>query len=203
MQWLSPIISAISLCVSLFTAWYTIFRRGTVKSTQPSMLAFRYDFVGKELPQAKIFLRIMLFSTSKRGWIIERMFLRVREGSRKQEFSFWGYGDKELVLGSGLFVPENGVVTYHHFNPINTDTLFNFSSGKYEIELVAQLLGRKKLILLWSTELDVTTSVFNTTVDPATAIFYNWSPDRNKYLESTEVRPEIGFSAQMMKKSQI
>jgi hypothetical protein len=61
--------------------------------------------------------------------VIESLFLRVGGGARSEEFSFWGYGDKDLVRGSGIFVPETGVVTNHHFNPLHTDSLFGSHTG--------------------------------------------------------------------------
>lgn len=50
---ISPIVSVIALAVSLFTLWFTILRRGTVRSTHPSFIACRYDFVGMKVPQGK------------------------------------------------------------------------------------------------------------------------------------------------------
>ena len=130
----------------MFTAWFTILRRGTIRSTLPSFIAFRYDFVGKVHPQAKIFLRVLLYSTGKRGLVLENLSLRVHEGTRSEEFAFWGHGDKDLVRGSGLFLGENGVVTNHHFNPINSEELFVFSPGAYDLELVAKLVNRSRLV---------------------------------------------------------
>lgn len=97
------------------------------------------------MPQAKIFFRALLFSTGKRGQVVESLFLRVREGDRNAEFSFWGFGDKDLVRGSGLFVLETGVATNHHFNPLDPETMFLFSGGTYSLELVAKLVGQKRL----------------------------------------------------------
>jgi hypothetical protein len=155
MAQLAPYISIVALCVSVFTAWFTILRRGSVRSTHPSFIAVRYDFVDAKPPQAKIFLRTLLFSTGKRGWVIESLFLRVREGARSEEFAFWGHGDKDLVRGSGLFVPENGVVTNHHFNPLRTAPVFLFSHGTYQLELVAQLVGRSQSISLWKLDIEL------------------------------------------------
>lgn len=90
MEIVSLIISVIALGASLFTLWFTVLRRGSVSCTHPSFIAFRYDFVDRKVPQAKIFLRTLLFSTAKRGWVVENLFLRVKEGSRNREFSFWG-----------------------------------------------------------------------------------------------------------------
>jgi hypothetical protein len=140
---ISPIVSALGLALSFFTLWFTILRRGTVRSTHPSFIAFRYDFLDNKVVQAKIFFRALLFSRGKRGQVIESLFLRVREGSRQAEFSFWGYGDKDLIRGSGLFVPDTGVATYHHFNPVDAETFFHFSQGSHSLELMAKLLGRE------------------------------------------------------------
>jgi hypothetical protein len=185
---ISPGISAVALIVSLFTLWFTAFRRGNVRSTHPSFIALRYDFVGKSVPQAKIFFRALLFSTGKRGQVVESLFLRVHEGSRHAEFSFWGLGDKDLIRGSGLFVPETGVATNHHFNPIDSESMFLFSGGSYSIELVAKLVGRKRLVSLWNVTLEVPSGVFDAEVTREKAIFYSWSAEARSYIASIESR---------------
>jgi len=185
---ISPAVSVIALAISLFTLWFTILRRGTVRSTHPSFIAFRYDFVGKDVPQAKIFFRSLLFSTGKRGQVIESLFLRVSEGSRQAEFSFWGLGDKDLIRGSGLFVPESGVATNHHFNPVDAETFFIFSHGSYSLELVAKLVGRERLVSLWNVRLEMPAGVFGPTIARETAVFYNWSPEQLCYVASIEKR---------------
>ncbi len=184
----SPIVSVFALGLSLFILWFTVLRRGTVRSTHPSFVAIRYDFVDKNVPQAKIFLRALLFSTGKRGHVVESLFLRVREGSRNAEFSFWGYGDKDLVRGSGLFVPETGVATNHHFNPLDTETLFRFSAGSYALELVAKLVGRDRLVPLWTVTLDMPPEPFKSSIARETAVFFNWSPEQKRYIASVEKR---------------
>lgn len=186
---ISPIVSVVALVISLFTVWFTIFWRGTVRSTHPHFIAFRYDFVRKKVPQAKIFLRLLLFSTGKRGRVIESLFLRVHEGSRNAEFSFWGYGDKDLVRGSGLFVPETGVVTNHHFNPIDAGSLFHFSVGRYELALVAKLVGTQRLISLWTGAVDVPEGLVGSPIPSDTAVYFNWSPGQKRYVASVERIP--------------
>ncbi len=185
---ISPLASAAALALSLFTLWFTILRRGTVRSTHPSFIAVRYDFVGKKVPQAKIFLRALLFSTGKRGHVVETLFLRVSEGNRRAEFSFWGHGDKELIRGSGLFVPETGVATNHHFNPLDAETLFLFSGGAYSVELVAKLVGSKRLVSLWTIELEMPVKAYAASIAKETAVFYSWSPEQSRYVASIESR---------------
>ena len=188
MEKVSSIVSIVALAVSLFTLWFTVLRRGSVRSTHPSFIAIRYDFVDKPVPQAKVFLRTLLYSTGKRGLVIENLFLRVSEGTRSEEFSFWGYGDKGLVRGSGIFVPEIGVVTYHHFNPIHTDKFFQFTQGTYTLELVAKLVGKKRLVSLWNIQLDVPAGAYETSIPRDRAIFFNWSPEERRYVASVEKR---------------
>lgn len=188
MEFVSPVVSVVALGVSLFTLWFSVLRRGTVRSTHPSFIAFRYDFVGKKVPQAKVFFRALLFSSAKRGLVVECLFLRVRERERRAEFSFWGYGDKDLVRGSGLFVPETGVATNHHFNPVNADELFLFGGGSYSLELVAKIVGRRRLLSLWTVNLDIPAGVFGDTIAKDTAIFFSWSPEQGRYIGSVEKR---------------
>lgn len=184
---ISPIASAAALVLSVFTLWFTALRRGTVRSTHPAIIAVRYDFVGRKVPQAKVFMRMLLFSTGKRGHVVETLFLRVKEGGRLSEFSFWGYGDKDdLMAGSGLFVPETGVATNHHFNPLDAENVFLFSGGKYSFELVAKLVGRKRLLSLWTIEVEMPAKIYSSTITADTMVMYSWSPEQGRYAMSIE-----------------
>jgi hypothetical protein len=185
---ISPAVSVVALGVSVFTLWFTVFRRGTIRSTHPSFVAIRYDFVDKPQAQAKIFFRSLLFCTGKRGAVVENLFLRVTEGRRQEEFSFWGHGDSKLTRGSGLFVPETGVVTNHHFNPTDSEKLFRFSGGVYSIELMATMVGRSREVSLWEITLEVPPGVFDSAIAANKAIFYNWSPKTRSYVMTVEDR---------------
>ena len=99
-------IASFSLVVSVLTAWLTLFRRGEVRMTRPNIVGFAYDGA-----TPKIFLRFLLYSTARRGNIIESMHVTFLQGGKRTLFSFWGYGDdqKSLVRGSGLFVSQEGL----------------------------------------------------------------------------------------------
>ena len=68
---ISVTISVFALCLSVLTAWLTLFRRGTVKMTQPTVIYLGPDSprARDESPLPKVFLRTLLFATSKRGRI--------------------------------------------------------------------------------------------------------------------------------------
>ena len=191
---ISPVVSVAALAVSLLTAWFTILRRGSVRCTRPSFIAVRYDFVGKSVPQAKVLIRAMLFTTGKRGRVVETLSLRVTEAGRTTEFSFWGHGDKDLVRGSGLFVPESGVVTNHHFNPTDSEKVFIFARGDCLLEMVAHVVGRKRPVLLWKGEVQLLESPFGKTIARDTAVFFNWSPEQQRYVSSVESRSSEAYA---------
>jgi hypothetical protein len=132
--------------VSSITAWLTLFRRGAVKMTQPTVI-----FLGPDTPRSpedapppKIHLRALLFSTSKRGRIIESMHVALWRNETHQNFNIWVYGEREkLVRGSGLFVGETGVAANHHFLTPADGRSFSFTEGHYRIDVFARLLGDK------------------------------------------------------------
>ena len=57
------IVAALALSVSAVTAWLTLFRRGTVKMTQPTVIFFGPDnsHSVRDRTSWKVFLRTLLF----------------------------------------------------------------------------------------------------------------------------------------------
>src|SRR4051812_21290578 len=95
-------VSVIALGISATTAWLTLFRRGTVRMTQPTVIFFGPDMSRnrEETPLPKVYLRTLLFSTSKRGRIIESMHVALARNETLQTFNVWVHGDEKLVRGS-------------------------------------------------------------------------------------------------------
>jgi hypothetical protein len=78
----------------------------------------------------------------------------------------------------------------HHFNPIKTKEIFVFSGGTYRLELVAKVVGRKRLASLWVIPVTVPADVFGKSIARETAIYFNWSAEQNQYLASVEKRSD-------------
>jgi len=188
---ISITVSALALTVSATTAWLTLMRRGTVKMTQPTVIYFGPDAprTRKQGALPKIYLRALLFATSKRGRIIESMHASLARNESRQNFNIWVYGDDKLVRGSGLFVGENGVAAAHHFLMPDGEGDFNFVPGRYRLDVYARLLGDANNILLFSQELDVTTAVGESLMSSGTGIYFDWGPDSSRYLEHAEKYP--------------
>jgi hypothetical protein len=124
-------ISLVSLGVASATMYFAWLRRGRLRMTRPSVVAFAFE--GRA---PKIILRTMLYSTAQRGKMIESMHVKLCRDSSEDEFSFWGYGEaKELVPG-GLYVGQTGVAAYHHF--IRSRPEYPFVDGDYIIKIFAR-----------------------------------------------------------------
>lgn len=79
--------------------------------TRPVQIAFVFENL-----KPKVFLRTLLYTTGKRGYVIEGLYLKVLHGGSGHTFGFWGYGEhKELMVAGGLRVTDGGVAYNHHF----------------------------------------------------------------------------------------
>jgi len=173
----SIIISAISLLLSATVAVLTLFRRGKLCVTRPMLVGFLHE--GTE---PKIFLRLMLYATGKRGWIIEALYLRVQRGDgEEQVFSFWMHGETEaLRIGSGLKVGEDGTSANHHFLPPK-DSSFRFLAGEYVIKLHASIVNRKAAVSLSEIRLSLTDELASALTDPSRGVLFTWQPNLHRY----------------------
>src|SRR5581483_3786074 len=141
---ISVTVSALALAVSTTTAWLTLFRRGTVKMTPPTVIFFGPDISRSrsEAPSPKVYLRTLLFATSKRGRIIQSMHVALSRNETHQYFNIWVYGEERLVRGSGLFVGETGVEANHHFLTPKDANSFSFTEGRYRLDVFCAYPGR-------------------------------------------------------------
>ncbi len=196
LQMISPIsiaISVLALAISATTAWLTLFRRGAVKMTQPTVIYFGPDRArpGDTLAPPKIFLRTLLFSTSKRGRVIESMHASLSRNESAQNFNIWVHGDEKLVRGSGLFVGESGISANHHFLTPTDGNHFRFLAGKYRLQVFAKILGDKTQSLLFNQELEITNDIAKQLEAPLAGLYFDWGPDASRYIHHIEERPDV------------
>lgn len=185
-------VSVLALAVSATTAWLTLFRRGTVKMTKPTVIFFGPDTArpGKKIGKPKVYLRALLFATSKRGRVIESMHVSLSRAETRQNFNVWVYGERsELVRGSGLFVGETGVAVNHHFLAPEDDTTFPWAAGPHKLSVYAKLVGDTKPILLFEQVLEVTAEAASQLRGSGAGLYFDWGPDSACYLSHIEERP--------------
>ncbi|MEZ5959787.1 MAG: hypothetical protein R3C30_05095 [Hyphomonadaceae bacterium] len=166
-----------------------------MKATQPTVIYFGHDSAGYGPP--KVFLRTLLYSTAKRGRVIQSMRATLARGDVRHSFHIWVYGDKSLLRGSGLFVGETGVAANHHFmNP--NDGGFSFVEGVYELEIVAQLVGDKQPITLLTQTLEVTRDLAAALEDHLAGLYFDWGPD-SRYVSHIDKRSVAPSPEALMK----
>ena len=159
--------------------------------TQPTVI-----FLGPDTPRSpddaplpKVYLRTLLFSTSKRGRVVESMHVALARNETHQNFSIWVHGDDKLVRGSGLFVGESGVAANHHFLATRDAGSFQFTAGRYKLEVFARLLGDSKRTLLFSQDLEIAPDTAVSLMEAGTGLYYDWGPDASRYIPHVEKRP--------------
>ncbi|MBZ5669464.1 MAG: hypothetical protein LAO04_07030 [Acidobacteriia bacterium] len=188
---LSITISVLALSVSAITAWLTLFRRGTVKMTQPTVIFFGPDssHLRDEPALPKVYLRTLLFATSKRGRVVESMHVALSRNETHQNFNIWVYGEDRLVRGSGLFVGETGIAANHHFLTPKDGSSFRFTEGYYRLDVFAKLLGERSAALLFSQTLEISREIAAMLEGPDAGLYFDWGPDSLRYLPHVDKRP--------------
>jgi len=181
MVWTATFISFCALAISFITAWLTLFRKGRLRMTRPTVIFFGPDGPPSQGSGLKVFLRTLLYSTAKRAHIVEGMFVTLRRGESVQTFNIWVYGEKKhLLRGSGLRVGEEGVVCDHHFVLPRDGTPFLFLPGEYIVEVHANLVGSASSVLLSRTDLHLSQDQA-AAISNGTGVYFDWGPDSKRY----------------------
>jgi hypothetical protein len=87
-------VSVLALAVSSVTAWLTLFRRGTVKMTQPTVIYFGPDTPRSrdETPLPKVYFANSAFRDIETGSRRESMHVALSRNETHQNFNIWVYG---------------------------------------------------------------------------------------------------------------
>ncbi len=183
--WFSFAISCLAMLISGVTAWLTFFRKGQLLMTKPNVIFFGPD--GFESEKNKVYLRTMLYSTAKRGHVLESLHISLRRNESKQNFNIWIYGETgNLKRGSGLFVPLEGVIFDHHFLLPEDGSNFKFQGGAYNLAVIAKLVGEPTTQELASIYLEITDSQATELMKPNMGIYFDWGPDQQRYHSHLE-----------------
>jgi hypothetical protein len=178
-------ISIAALVVSMATAWLTLLRRGTVRMTKPTGIFLGPDGTPQNRngapARSKVFLRSLVYSTGKRGHIIESMFVTLRRGETRQTFNIWIYGEGGLARGSGVYVGETGVVYDHHFLLPFDGTRFEFLAGDYQLDVYAALVGRSASLHLRSVQLTISEQIGLQIKDSECGVYFDWGQEAQRY----------------------
>lgn len=190
--WFSFIISCLALLISGMTAWLAFFHNGRLLMTQPTVIFFGPDGSKFESKKNKVYRRTLLYSTAKRGQVIESLHISLHRNESRHNFNIWVYGDRgNLKRGSDLFVPQEGVTFDHHFLLPEDGANFNFHAGTYKLTIIAKLVGQPITHELASILLSITKAQAIELAKPGVGIFFDWGPDQQSYHSHVETKCEI------------
>ncbi len=177
--WLPIGIAALSLMASALTLWLTLLRRGRLRMTRPTQLMFTVGGAAKE-PQ--VYFRALLYSTARRGHVVENMFVRLRRGESAQTLSVWVCGEDRLVRGGGIYVGPDGSVLNHHFLHPSDGSTYRFAPGQYSLEVFADVVGRSVAVPLARVNLVLSPEHSATIEKGRSCVFFDWGADSRGYL---------------------
>jgi hypothetical protein len=179
-------ISTIAVTISAITAWLTLFRRGQVRMTRPTMIVLLHEGAGL-IP--KLFVRTLLYCPAHRGAVVENMYAVLRNGNKSTTFAFWSHGEKDLVRGSGLYVGREGVALNHHFVLLSRSATCDFEAGKQVLEIFALQVGDLGPRRLAEAAFSLTEEMANALNLKAAAVWFNWNPQEASYTAEIESNP--------------
>ncbi|WP_310488985.1 hypothetical protein [Chamaesiphon sp. VAR_69_metabat_338] len=177
---LSFLVSATSMFISGTTAWLTLFRQGKLKMTKPTIVCFGITVEDRKVIP-KIFLRTLLYSTAKRGIVVENMFVNLSQNGLNQTFSIWAYRDKELVRGSGIYISMEGTAYEHQFTPLPDSNEFKFLAGNSVLKVFGLTVGNKNPFLMTEIHLHLTEEQVSAIIDRKAFIWFDWNPILQSY----------------------
>jgi hypothetical protein len=194
---LALIVSGCALAVSLLTLWLTLLRRGSLRMTQPTQFFLGPDGSERTGSQ-KIFLRTLLYSTSKRGHVIENMYVHVSHGETKITYPIWVFGDQHLSRGSGLLVSEQGVVANHHFLRPADSIDQPLTAGEYTISIFTKLVGEATPRHLNTTTISISESHASALASPRAGIYFDWGPESQRYIAHVPIKAPEQMPRELM-----
>lgn len=159
--------------------------------TQPTVVFFGPDGSRFDSHKNKVYLRTLLYSTAKKGQVIESLHIALHRNESKQNFNIWVYGEKgDLKRGSGLFIPQEGVTYDHHFLLPEDGANFQFLSGSYRLVVFAKMVGKTSFQQISSVQLNISDSKADKLREPNTGIYFDWGPDQQSYHSHIDTKPE-------------
>ena len=197
MEFAPIVIASLALALSGVTAWLTLLRKGTLKMTKPTVIYFGPDGGARASP--KIYLRALLYSTSKKTQIIESMFVRVERSDTVQNFNIWVHGNQALRRGSGVYVPEHGYASDHHFLLPDDAADFLWKAGEHKIQLLARLVGSTEPVPLFETSLTLRPEDQEALGDPDVGIYFDWVANTGDYQAHPRKRDLPDALAKLLK----
>lgn len=173
--------SAIALALSAYTFWRTELHRGHLLLGRPQQFYLGADGGGRGPP--KVYLKALIYSTSRNGHIVENLFVRVVKRDATQTFPIWVYETERMNRNGGLFVPREGIVASHHFILSDDAAPFAFDHGEIKLEIFGSIVGRQRPIRLHCASLEISEVEAENMKDGTGGLYFDWGPESGSYTK--------------------
>ena len=181
------LLSSIAILISGITLYYVNFWGGKLYMVKPSQVWFGFSKPGKK--GAAIFIKSLLYTSGLQGRVIESMYVTLNKGETKQSFNIWNIGQKaNMYRPGGLRVNKGGYLGDHVFLLPKNSQEFQFSDGKYLLEIFARIAGDTAPKKLQSIKLIVPTDLSNKASDKR-GIYFDLHSDATDYVVSIDEQP--------------
>jgi hypothetical protein len=138
----------------------------------------------------KIYLRTTLFSSGKRGQILESVYVTLKNPNASRTFSIWVFGDGGLSRGSAMFVGESGVASNHHFLEPSSSSREPWEPGTYELRVMANTVQSGSGLCLFECTLTLSSEDIAALHRRSYGVYFDWDPELCEYRK--HVRSTIG-----------
>lgn len=155
--------------------------------TQPTTVFMGSDGYRFEQSRNKFYIRTLLYSTAKHGYVIESMYISLHRNETKQNFNSWVYGEKsDLKRGSRLFAPQEGVTFDHHFLLPKDGADFVFFAGTYQLSVFVQGINQPVPTKLMTINLTISEAESRHLSEPCRGIYFDWGAEQLRYHSHIE-----------------
>lgn len=178
-----------SFAISIITLYLTYLQRGSLRLTRPTAIFFVRD--GSD-GKFKIVVTALLYSTAKRGQVVESLFIKIIQNDSVTTFSEWIYWEGNRVHLGGVKIGDEGRTLFDHFLLSDETNNFDFTIGGYSLEIYALKVGTKNPIKLFKTEFTIDAKTIEAVKPrgPGFALLLN--PDTKSYR--TQIGPPRSHS---------
>ena len=176
-------ISLAALMFSSFSLWLLHFRRGDLFLTRPSQIC-----IGPNVSLGgnyRLSFTTNLYSNSKNGPVVERLFAEIRLGETTRKLTVWYTETDREKACPGFRLEERGLATEHHFCDKNKDT-WPVAPGRYFVSLFAKVGHNSGPTKLFECSLNIEPRATEYLANDKTPISFLWDENDRCYFEVRE-----------------
>lgn len=181
------VLSTAAIILSGLTLYFVNFWGGKITMVKPSQIWFGFSKPNQK--GAAVFIKTLLYTSGLQGRVVESMYVTLSKGETKQSFNIWNIGQgSNMYRPGGLRVSKSGYLGDHVFLLPKNSQEFQFTDGKYTLEIYAHVAGDNSPLKLQTVKLDIPPSLSNK-ANNKRGIYFDLHSDAAEYVVSLDEQP--------------